>query len=216
MSKTYLATLGDDGKVPAAQLPTDQVGGIARVGVGSPASGLGNDGDTYFERNSAGETVGEWMKSSGAWAKVLAPLPFCYASSLQPSLAIPINTYVPIPWDDVQDDATGMINPAQPTRVNIIRSGYYHLWATWGYSINGTSTRHWVIVKNGDTTNGFLFYKIRNDVSSTGNMRDVAERKVRLQAGDYIEFVARQAAGALTLERSPGISPYMGVDMLRP
>ena len=93
-----------------------------------------------------------------------------------------------ISFDTERDDSDGMWSDGQPTRLTIVRSGFYMVNATYVMLNNGGQYLFDMLV------NGSAVQRTRvSGVDSTGPM--FAESR-RFTAGDYIEFVARQTSGA--------------------
>jgi hypothetical protein len=189
-------------------------GALGLAGIGAPTTAA-PDGSVYFERNTGGATVAEWLRVAGAWTQIAGPFPLVSASYSNVS-TVTANTPFYYPLDEVHEDASAMISGTDNTRIVIPRAGMYAISGFMGYASSSTGTRAFAILKTpaAGGPDVYLQYLVVNFVTGT-NARGLVYREARMLPGDQIRFETRSSVGLAT-EKTAAEDPEFAVRMVAP
>lgn len=130
-----------------------------------------------------------------------------WKSALQ---TIPNVTVTPISFDTEMHDTDALHAPAEPTKITIPFTGYYHVYGTILYDANATGYRGLYIVLDG--VGAIAEHVIPGFVASVHSLN--VEVTYKFTAGQIVYLKTYQSSGIPLNISSEGGTPLFGVDYI--
>lgn len=169
-------------------------------GVGAPSAAAPN-GSTYDELDPALQKVGEWLRASGSWIKILGAAPRVRLRR-QAAFSLPSQASgsVDIPFDTETQDTGNMWALANPTKIFPDRPGEWFFAASMQFAaIAVTSLRrlvftHWA--SDGSFLDSYGELQVAGINSGSVPTRIAIAWPIPISAGDHVRLSTQQATGS--------------------